>query len=706
MLMADMMLSPPDPTPAVVYTDTSDFAEAQQPAGFGLTLRDYQLRSLSWMKAVESNETSDIGVVTNNLHRSSQGTPVKIKLGETGWYLDLFNREITRNPGTTKIEPLRIKGGILADDTGTGKTITCLALIQSTPLTPEMARERFNSCTFGVPFRVPSQATMVVCPSNLYAQWISEARRCNPNFRIVGISCIRDYQKYSWKDLMLADLVVMSYQFLSNTNYHLQLKALQNDTLHFVEEELDVKGRFQLSKIHFYRLIFDEIHEMSYKSKNCIEMAKSLKADLHWGITGTPKFESCEDFTALFPYLNIPDTNNEVILKNKMAREEFLAKFVKRNVPNLELPPMIHETVWVHATAEELALMTAMNYTRTIEQRIMACSHYQIAEDSSAGGQAGDSFLTISEVKTRLEDERLATMKSKEAAMESASKALEHHRNKPGPINDLNKYQRDLDRLKANLKRTEADFARAQGEYNFFVNVCKALDNPAQNECLICRDMIRPEALAMLPCSHIYCCECIDASLAIRMSCPFCLRGIDSRSKVMKIRPPVQEPVKALNDKGLDTTKYGSKLIELYNYLTKLIEGDPNARVILFLQYGSLSKYISSTLDELNIKHVRVSGNVFKRQDAIKQFTTSADVRIVMLSSEDSVSGINLTQATHIVLLHPFYTGKGLADDLAFEKQGICRAYRSGLDHPLKVVRFAVRSTIEEELTVEREGKF
>lgn len=168
----------------------------------------------------------------------------------------------------------------------------------------------------------------------------------------------------------------------------------------------------------------------------------------------------------------------------------------------------------------------------------------------------------------------------------------------------------------------------------------------------------------------------------------------------------VDESEKALNSKGIDTSKYGSKLIALYNYLNELMENDPNARIILFLQYKVLSDFISSTLNELKIKHARVTGGVFKRQAAINKFTNSNNHRIIMLSSEDSVSGINLTQATHIVLLHPFYTGSGEETDLAWEKQGICRAYRSGLQHPLKVIRFAVKDTIEEELTLKRLNKF
>jgi SNF2 family DNA or RNA helicase len=75
-----------------------------------------------------------------------------------------------------------------------------------------------------------------------------------------------------------------------------------------------------------------------------------------------------------------------------------------------------------------------------------------------------------------------------------------------------------------------------------------------------------------------------------------------------------------------------------------------------------------------------------------------------MLSSEDSVSGINLTQATHVILLHPFWSDKGEDVDLAAEKQGISRAYRFGLNHPLKVVRFAVKDTVEEEITLRRQN--
>ncbi len=82
----------------------------------------------------------------------------------------------------------------------------------------------------------------------------------------------------------------------------------------------------------------------------------------------------------------------------------------------------------------------------------------------------------------------------------------------------------------------------------------------------------------------------------------------------------------------------------------------------------------------------------YSRSKAIREFQNSPDIRVIMLSAEDSVSGLNLVEATHIILLHPFYHGKNMEEEaIASEKQGIARAYRSGLTHPLKVVRLVTR---------------
>lgn len=106
-------------------------------------------------------------------------------------------------------------------------------------------------------------------------------------------------------------------------------------------------------------------------------------------------------------------------------------------------------------------------------------------------------------------------------------------------------------------------------------------------------------------------------------------------------------------------------------------------------------------------------GNMNKKTQSVRDFK-SGNVPILILSSEDSVSGLNLTEASHVVIFHPFLVdGEGGASDgddfdadtkmaLSFEKQGIARAWRSGQQKQVEVVRFLTRDSIEEELATQR----
>ena len=58
------------------------------------------------------------------------------------------------------------------------------------------------------------------------------------------------------------------------------------------------------------------------------------------------------------------------------------------------------------------------------------------------------------------------------------------------------------------------------------------------------------------------------------------------------------------------------------------------------------------------------------------------------------MSRINLTQATHLIHLHPFFTDQDEEVDIAYEK------YRLSLNHPLKVARFAIKDAIVKEIAL------
>jgi hypothetical protein len=73
----------------------------------------------------------------------------------------------------------------------------------------------------------------------------------------------------------------------------------------------------------------------------------------------------------------------------------------------------------------------------------------------------------------------------------------------------------------------------------------------------------------------------------------------------------------------------------------------------------------------------------------------------LLIRRSDAGSRLNLAEATHVLMFDTFLSDNE-GSDLANEKQCIARAYRSGLDHPLEIVRFIAQVTIEEVVLFER----
>jgi SNF2 family DNA or RNA helicase len=106
-------------------------------------------------------------------------------------------------------------------------------------------------------------------------------------------------------------------------------------------------------------------------------------------------------------------------------------------------------------------------------------------------------------------------------------------------------------------------------------------------------------------------------------------------------------------------------------------------------------KMIGKTLDEFGIKFVYCQGNNYVINKNINKFKKDDSIRVIMLSSETSNSGSNLTEANYIIFIDVLYHDQQHVK--ATEAQAIGRAVRLGQKLPVKVVRFITRGTIEDE---------
>lgn len=136
----------------------------------------------------------------------------------------------------------KCNGAILADDTGTGKTVTALALVHAHRFT-SVGDLRWDNPMDSISY-LPSRATIVVCPSHLAAQWRLEALKCMPNCKVKLLTTIIDHRKLSWNDVLLSDLIIVSLSFLQNNNCILRVAALtENQPVGKYMSNLRAQGR-------------------------------------------------------------------------------------------------------------------------------------------------------------------------------------------------------------------------------------------------------------------------------------------------------------------------------------------------------------------------------------------------------------------------------------------------------------------------------
>ncbi|MBW0476709.1 hypothetical protein O181_016424 [Austropuccinia psidii MF-1] len=173
-------------------------SQAKQPKQFIIPLRPEQLRSLSWMIAQEK------------LKEGIQHTFIEEEIAEAallplGW----------RAEGKAE-RPVLVRGGVLADEVGYGKTAITIGLISSTleDRPPSIPKAQ----TKGL---IRLNASLIIVPAHLSGQWPTEftkftGRNTIKVHRIINMS---DLNSTRISDLQSADVVVVSETLFGSPNY-------------------------------------------------------------------------------------------------------------------------------------------------------------------------------------------------------------------------------------------------------------------------------------------------------------------------------------------------------------------------------------------------------------------------------------------------------------------------------------------------------
>jgi SNF2 family DNA or RNA helicase len=241
-----------------------------------------------------------------------------------------------------------------------------------------------------------------------------------------------------------------------------------------------------------------------------------------------------------------------------------------------------------------------------------------------------------------------------------------------------------------------------KGTYEYYANVINTLKNIKDNKisenndetCCICLCTLENTTLGLTQCGHIYCFSCIETSINIKNICPLC-KTVVNKKEIYCIRQNVKlinpETVLQINNKNELVNKIGTKLTNLLLYLQNI-----KKHCIIFSHWDDCLIKVGNLLNEYGIKNLFCKGNVWQKTNIIKKFNDSDDIKIIMISSEHSSAGTNLTKAKIVIFLEPVYGS--LEFRTSIEAQAIARSHRIGQTEQVEIVRFIIKNTIEEEI--------
>jgi superfamily II DNA or RNA helicase len=145
-----------------------------------------------------------------------------------------------------------------------------------------------------------------------------------------------------------------------------------------------------------------------------------------------------------------------------------------------------------------------------------------------------------------------------------------------------------------------------------------------------------------------------------------------------------------------DGQQQGSSKIEAL--MEQIDSKAPLHKILVFSQFVSMLDLLREELDKSGIGYAYLTGATRNREEAVNRFQNDAQVRVFLLSLKAGGTGLNLTAASYVYLIDPWWNP-------AVEAQAIDRAYRIGQHRNVQAIRLICPGTVEEKMMLLQESK-
>ena len=306
-------------------------------------LYPFQQRAVRWLLRREGVDILGDKVVAYNADQSQAKLPFGFvnvsNNGQASWFSPLLGI-MTTDESLTRDTGLGIRGGILAEEMGLGKTVEIIALVclhQSQNVYPSS----LPRCS----------ATLIITPPSIIEQWKSELQALAPHLRFMAYEGLRMEADISDNEQLLArfqsqDVILTTYKVLAREIHH---------SGHTSDRELRHNKRYQgrlspLTQLAWWRVVLDEAQMIESGVSNAAKVAQLIPRENAWAVSGTPLRKDATDLLGLliflrcWPYSQSPQLWDRLVTYHRDIFKDIFRSTTLRHTKDIikddiELPP-------------------------------------------------------------------------------------------------------------------------------------------------------------------------------------------------------------------------------------------------------------------------------------------------------------------------------------------------------------------------------
>lgn len=185
--------------------------------------------------------------------------------------------------------------------------------------------------------------------------------------------------------------------------------------------------------------------------------------------------------------------------------------------------------------------------------------------------------------------------------------------------------------------------------------------------CSICLEK-KQKPILLSCCQNIFCGECVLKWFQKKNNCPLCRRKITNEHLIY------------ISENDFASTPTSNVSNEMppskIDTILKIIKSKEDGKMIIFSSFQETFDLIRETMRDNDIHFGEIKGSIVSREKIIQEFKEN-DLNVLFINSLDSGAGINLQEATDLILFHP------ICDSMFTQIRG--RAYRIGRTLPLHI---------------------